>query len=122
MSLSVGIDLVRTDEVRASLATHGERYLRRIYTEFEQRECGSDAGALAARFAAKEATMKALGWGDEPLAWQAVSVGRDAFGRPCICLSGTAAEVAERRGVRRLDVSLTPGRAVAVAVVLAELG
>jgi holo-[acyl-carrier protein] synthase len=121
MALAVGIDLVRTDEVRATLARHGERYLKRVYTCAERRDCGSDPRALATRFAAKEATMKALGWGDSSLPWLSVAVGRDASGRPCMRLSGTAAEVAQRRGVCWLEVSLTPGRAVAVAVVVAEL-
>jgi len=49
VSIAVGIDLVAIDEVRESLRAHGERYLNRIYTEAEQRECGSDPRLLAAR-------------------------------------------------------------------------
>jgi holo-[acyl-carrier protein] synthase len=121
MALAVGIDLVRADEVRASLAAHGERYRQRIYTDGEQRECGSDPCRLAARFAAKEATMKALRRDDEPLPWRSIEVGCDPGGGPQIRLSGPAADLAEQRGVRRLDLSLAPGRGVALAVVLAEL-
>jgi holo-[acyl-carrier protein] synthase len=121
MSLGVGIDLVRTDEILASLARDGERYVQRVYTAAEQRECGSDPRRLAARFAAKEATLKALRWGDEALSWRSIGVARDENGRHCIRLSGPAAAFAERRGVRRLDVSLSHGRAMAGAVVVAEL-
>jgi holo-[acyl-carrier protein] synthase len=122
-ALAVGIDLVSIEEVRASLAAHGERYLRRVYTEGERRGFRGDPRALAACFAAKEATAKALGWGDSmPFAWRSIAVERDAVGRPCVRLFGPALELAERRGVRRLDVSFTHRRAVAAAVVLAERG
>jgi holo-[acyl-carrier protein] synthase len=121
MGLGVGIDLVRIDEVRASLTAHGKRYLDRIYTEAEQRDCGSDPHRLAAHFAAKEATAKALGWDGDPLPWPSIAVERDAAGRPSIGLSGTVAALAARRGVRRLEVSFTHRRADAAAVVLAEL-
>lgn len=121
MPVKVGIDLVETDEVRESLDAHGERYLDRIYTEVEQRDCGSDARRLAARFAAKEATMKALGRRNEPLSWRSIEVGQDPGGRPCLRLSGGAAELARRRGVRRLEVSLSEGRSQGAALVLAEV-
>lgn len=121
MPFQVGIDLVGTDEVRESLAAHGERYLKRIYTDVEQQECRSNPRRLAARFAAKEATMKALGRYDEPLPWRSISVVHDSAGRPVIELSGPAADLAERRGVRRLDLSLTDGGSLATAVVLAEM-
>jgi holo-[acyl-carrier protein] synthase len=121
MPFQIGIDLVRTDEVRESLAAHGERYLQRIYTDVEQQDCRSIPSRLAARFAAKEATMKALGRPDEPLPWRSIEVVRDGGGRPLIELSGPAAALAERRGVRRLELSLTDGRALATAVVLVEL-
>lgn len=121
MGLGVGIDLVRTDEVSASLAVHGQRYLERVYTEDEQRACRSDPRRLAAHFAAKEATVKALGWGDEDLPWPSIAVQRTAAGRPGILLGGPAAALAERRGVRWLELSFTRRRSVAVAVVLAEL-
>jgi holo-[acyl-carrier protein] synthase len=116
----VGIDLVRTEQVREALAAHGRRYLDRIYTVEELRDCGSDAQRLAARFAAKEAAMKALGRSDEPLPWRSIGVCRGAGGCPSLQLSGAAAELAQSRGVRRLSVSLTHEGTLAAAVVLAE--
>ncbi len=110
------------DEVRESLAAHGERYLERIYTEAERRECGSDPRCLAGRFAAKEATFKALGGTDGALPWDSIGVERDAGGRPFLRLSGPAAELARRRGARRLELTLTHRNSVALAVVLVEMG
>jgi holo-[acyl-carrier protein] synthase len=121
MPVQIGIDLVRTEDVRRSMSAHGERYLQRIYTDGERHDCRSDPARLAARFAAKEATMKALRRRDEPLPWRSIGVVRDATGRPRLELSGAAAALAGRRHVRRLDLSLTHNRSLATAVVLAEL-
>lgn len=123
MPVHVGIDLVRIDEVRDSLAAYGERYLERVYTEVEQRDCGHDPRRLAARFAAKEAAIKALGGdGGEALPWRSIGVEHDSSGRPCLRLTGPAAALARRRGAGRLDLSLTQRTSVAAAVVLAEVG
>jgi holo-[acyl-carrier protein] synthase len=121
VGLGVGIDLVDPEEVSASLAAHGERYLTRVFTKAEQCDCGSDPHRLAAHFAAKEATLKALGWYEEPLPWPSIGVVRDDRGRASIRLSGPAAELAERRGVRCIEVSFTYRRSIAAAVVLAEI-
>jgi holo-[acyl-carrier protein] synthase len=118
MSITVGIDLISPDEVSESLRTHGERYLQRIYTDAELHDCGSNPQRLAARFAAKEATMKALGRTDEPLPWRSIGVRRDSSGRPSLKLSDEAATLAEQRGVVEVSVSLTHERGLAGAVVL----
>ena len=120
MTQHVGIDLVHTDEVQEALAEHGARYLDRVFTEQEQRESGLDVQRLAARFAAKEATMKALDRGDEALPWRSIAVARSRSGSPRIELTGVAAELAQRRGVSALSVSLTHEGPLAAAVVLAE--
>jgi holo-[acyl-carrier protein] synthase len=122
MPIQVGIDLVCTAEVGDAVRIHGERYLKRVYTAQERRDCGSDPHRLAARFAAKEATMKALRRDDEPLPWLSIGVRRGAGGSPCLDLRGPAAELARRRGVRSLSVSLSHEGPLAAAVVLAELG
>ena len=120
MLTQVGIDLVRTAEVREAIRCHGRRYLERVYTDEELRDCEGSAERLAARFAAKEATMKALGRDDEPLPWRSIGVHRDASGCPSLDLHGPAAELAHRRGLTTLAVSLTHEGALAGAVVLAE--
>jgi holo-[acyl-carrier protein] synthase len=122
MPVQVGIDLVRTDEVRGSLAAHGERYLNRIYTEAERRDAGANPRRLAARFAAKEATIKALGPGAaESLPWRAIGVRQDSTGGLSIELTQEAAALAQSLGVRRIEVSLAYRGSVAAAIVVAEL-
>ncbi len=118
MARYVGIDMTDVDEVHGSLRAHGEHYLQRVYTDDERRDCGTSARRLAERFAAKEATMKALA-SPERLPWHSVAVCRDAAGRPALALSGPAAELARERGINRLSVSFSGAQAHAVAVVLA---
>jgi holo-[acyl-carrier protein] synthase len=120
MPIAVGIDLVEVEEVEATLHRHGERYLRRIYTDRERHDCAGDPRRLAARFAAKEATMKALRRSHEPLPWRSIGVRLGAAGEPALELSGAAAALAEDRAVNFLSVSVTHERGVAAAVVLAE--
>ncbi len=112
--------------VEESIRVHAGRYLRRVYTSRELRECATGGGApdprrLAARFAAKEAAMKVLRVGDEPLAWRTIGVRSDRFGSPSIELTGAAGELARRRGFEALDVSLTHEGPYAAAVVLAQV-
>jgi holo-[acyl-carrier protein] synthase len=121
MTRSVGIDLADVEEVRESVRAHGERYLKRVFTDAERRDCGTSARRLAQCFAAKEATMKALAC-RERLPWQSVAVGRDAFGQLAIVLTGPAAQLARERGVHQLAVSFSSVAAHAVAVVLATSG
>lgn len=120
MSLGVGIDLVSVDEAEAAIDAHGERYLRRVYTELERLECDGDPGRLAVRFAAKEATMKALRRCDEPLEWRWIEVRLQPDGQATLELAAGAARLARRRGVRRLSASVTRTGGLAMALVLAE--
>jgi holo-[acyl-carrier protein] synthase len=122
MPLHVGIDLVSPEEVQESVHRYGTRYLERVYTAQERADSGSDPLRLSARFAAKEATMKALRRSDEPLDWRSIEIRPDAAGRPTLHLTGPASELARRAGVERLSVSLSRGRQVAAAVVVAEVG
>jgi len=121
-TISIGIDLASADAVEESLQTHGERYLARVYTDRERRECRSDAARLAARFAAKEAALKALRREDEAIPWTSIGVCTDGAGRPTLELIGPAAALARRRGVAELSVSLTHEGQFAAAVVVANLG
>lgn len=111
------MDLVEIDEVRDSIQSFGERYLGRVFTPAELNECGASPARLAERFAAKEAILKALQVdGAVPL----VAIDTRAQGRSglTVQLAGEAAELAQRRGVGHIGVSVTRrrGRAAAVAV------
>jgi holo-[acyl-carrier protein] synthase len=120
MSLHIGIDLVAVGQIEGSVACQGDRYLERVYTARELADSRRDPSRLAARFAAKEATMKALGRADEGIGWRSIEVLRDPAGQTSIQLSGAAAELADRRGITSLAVSLTHQRRHAAAVVVAE--
>jgi holo-[acyl-carrier protein] synthase len=124
--LRVGIDLMSVDAVEESIRVHAGRYLRRVYTSRELRDCANSAGApdarrLAARFAAKEAALKVLRAGDEAVPWRSIGVRADRFGRPSLELTGAAGALAARRGVEALDVSLTHDGPFAAAVVVARM-
>ena len=122
--VGTGIDLVEVPRVAASIARFGERFLRRVFTEAEIRYCRSKANSterFAARFAAKEAGMKALGTGWRAgVAWREVEVGREPSGKPTIFFRGRAAEHAARLGMTRASLSLTHTEQHAVAQVILE--
>ena len=122
--VGTGIDLVEVPRVAASIARFGQRFLERVFTEAEIRYCQSKANSaerFAARFAAKEAGMKALGTGWRAgVAWREVEVGREPRGRPSIVFSGRAAQHAARLGMTRASLSITHTEQHAVAQVILE--
>ena len=109
------MDLVEIAEVRESIRTFGERYLDRVFTSMERHECGTSPARLAERFAAKEAILKALEV-DGPVSLAAIDTRAEGPGVLTAHLAGDAAELAGRRGVARLGVSVTRGRGHAAAV------
>lgn len=121
--MRVGIDLVSVEMVRESLETHGERYTQFVYTERELADCSSEHGIdparLAARFAAKEAALKALAPSEDSLQFSSIEVRREQSGSVALALSGRAAELAERAGVSELALSITHEAGFACAVVVA---
>jgi holo-[acyl-carrier protein] synthase len=117
-SYAVGIDMIAIPRVRAVIERHDGRFLRRVYTPEEVAFCRGRVPELAARFAAKEAVMKALGTGAHGVAWREIEVLPDRRGKPLIYLYGRAQERADRIGLRALDVSLTHERDFAVAAVV----
>ncbi|MGI9185549.1 MAG: holo-ACP synthase [Solirubrobacteraceae bacterium] len=119
MCLGVGIDLTSADDVRDSIGRFGDRYLERVYTARERSDCDGDPSRLAARFAAKEATIKALRAPDR-LPWQTIELRRGPAGAPALALTGAAQALARERGCRSLTVSLTHERGQAMAVVVTE--
>ena len=124
MALGLGFDIVEVERIAKALSRSGGRFERRVFTEAELADCTRRVDriqALSARFAAKEACLKALGtgWADG-LAFRQVEVVRAPNGRPSIRLHAAARERAERLGVRSIHVSLTHQPGVAGAVVLLE--
>ena len=125
MILGLGIDLVETERLARALdRTQG--FEARVFTEGESADCagrGDRVQALAARFAAKEACLKALGTGwAQGLGFRQVEVVRAAGGPPRLQLHGAAAERAASLGVTRIHVSLSHQPGSAAAVVVLEAG
>jgi holo-[acyl-carrier protein] synthase len=119
MPLRVGIDLVRAATVAASIAEHGDAYLERVYTPQEVADCRADPLRLAARFAAKEATMKVLEpHPDAAIPWPSIEVVRNAPGAPTLRLHSPAAELAQRAGLTAFALSFTHEDEYAAAVVV----
>jgi holo-[acyl-carrier protein] synthase len=122
--LSVGIDVVDVREVKRSLARFGRRYLVRVYTPDEiayALEAPVDtARRLAARFAAKEATIKALFASEDGIDPRSIEVQRGPHGECRLILSGSALTAAHRSGVASLALSMSHQGTVAAAVVVAE--
>jgi holo-[acyl-carrier protein] synthase len=124
MVLGLGTDLIETRRLQESIDRFGARFTERIFTTGEIAYCTrkkNSAESFAARFAAKEAGAKALGTGiSRGVSWKEFEVKREASGRPSLHLSGRAAELAEAMGVKRIQLSLTHSRELAMAVVVAE--
>ncbi len=118
MPYAVGIDMIAIPRVRRLVERHNGRFLRRVYTPEEVAFCRGRVAELAARFAAKEAVMKALGPGARGVGWREIEVLPDRRGKPLVYLYGRARERAERIGLRALDVSLSHERDFAVAAVV----
>ena len=120
MALIVGVDIIEIPRVERVYARYGERFLRRVYTEREIAYCRGRAPQLASRFAAKEATMKALGTGVRGVRWRDVEVVRGRGQAPRIELHGTASARADMLGMSDLALSLSHSKEFAVASVVGE--
>jgi holo-[acyl-carrier protein] synthase len=118
-AVSVGVDIIEIARIQRTLADFGDRFLMRVYTNRERERYGSRVSELAARFAAKEATSKALGTGIRGIRWREMEVLSNRRGKPVLILHGSAAERAKTLGLVAFDVSLTHSRTEAMAFVVA---
>jgi holo-[acyl-carrier protein] synthase len=120
--LGLGIDVASIERMRAVLERHGDRLWERVLTPRERAALarrGDRATALAGRWAAKEAAVKAFS-GRAGALWHHFEVDRDFSGAPLLTFSGRAADAAARLGVVRAHVSITHDAGVAAAVVVLE--
>src|SRR5689334_13849597 len=124
MIVGTGIDVAEVPRVAAAIDRFGDRFIRRIFTEAEIRYCDSKANRVeryAARFAAKEAAMKAIGTGwNHGVTWKDVEVCRQPGGRPTIAFHGKAAEFAAKLGAIHVALSLSHTKDYAIAQVILE--
>ncbi|NTW09549.1 MAG: holo-ACP synthase [Anaerolineaceae bacterium] len=119
MQLATGIDLLEIDRMRDAMASRGERFLKRVFTERELEANLHKVESLAGRFAAKEAVAKALGSGIGDVSWKEIEVLRDESGAPQLILHGAAEKKAVEKGLTTWSLSISHGKCHAVAVVVA---
>jgi holo-[acyl-carrier protein] synthase len=110
--------MIETSRVREVLRRHPDRFLSRVFTPEEVAFCRGRIQELAARFAAKEAVMKALGTGARSVAWRDIEVLPDRRGKPLVYLYGGAAERAATIGLDAIDISLSHLEDMSIAVVV----
>ena len=115
---AVGIDMIETDRVARVFAKHPNRFIKRVYTPEEAAFCRGRVPELAARFAATEAVMKALGTGARSVGWREIEVLPDRRGKPLVYLYGGAQERADTIGLTAIDISLSHLDSFALAVVV----
>lgn len=124
MVIGIGIDLASPARLKQAWARRGPRLLARLFTVAERADCERARDpwpAYAARFAAKEALLKALGTGlRQGLSWQQIEIRHEPSGKPLLALSGAAAARAAALGVTRVHVSLTDLPELAAAQVVLD--
>lgn len=124
MIVGTGVDLIEIDRVRAAYREHGERFLKRLFTEAEIAYClrkKDPSESLAARFAAKEAVIKAFsrGFGGR-WKWRDIEVVREPWGQPALKLHRRFEELRAERGINQMHLSLAHSKGDAVAWVTLE--
>lgn len=124
MIIGIGLDIVEIASLQRLLKTQGEAFEQRVFTAAEREACRGRADrdqALAARFAAKEACLKALGTGlGVGTSFQQVEVVEGPNGAPGLELSGAAASRARELAIQRMHVTLTHQPGIAAAAVILE--
>jgi holo-[acyl-carrier protein] synthase len=122
--VGTGVDLAEVPRIQASIERFGEKFIHRIYTPREIAYVERKANKFeryAARFAAKEAGMKAIGTGwRRGVTWQDFEVANLPSGKPTLLLHGVAAKFAEKLGVKNISLSLTHTRELGMAHVILE--
>jgi holo-[acyl-carrier protein] synthase len=122
--VGTGVDLCEVARIKEAIARHGRRFVERVYTEREITYAERKANRyerFAARFAAKEAGMKALGTGWRGgLGWRDLEVTNQPSGRPTLTFHRKAAEIAAKLGVRNISLSITHTAEQAMAMVILE--
>jgi holo-[acyl-carrier protein] synthase len=120
----LGTDIVECERIKRMLEHHKEHFTQRVFTADEIRYCEQHRAAeqhFAGRWAAKEAILKVLGTGwVAGINWTDIEVIRDSGGKPSIRLTGGAAKVAEEKGIRNIQISISHCKLYAVAVAVGE--
>jgi len=124
--LGIGVDILETVRIQASIDRFGDRFLRRVFTPAERQYCAAmpfPARHYGARFAAKEAVSKAFGTGiGKQIGWRDIEIKRKETGEPCILLHGPAAKLAATLDVIQTLITLSHSDhySVANAILIAK--
>jgi holo-[acyl-carrier protein] synthase len=114
---AIGVDIIEIARVERVISRWQDSFLKRIYTGAELESC-SNTSSLAARFAAKEAVMKALGTGARGVHWRDIEILTNGDGAPLIRLHGRAHERSKEIGIAEFCVTISHSREYAVAFVI----
>ena len=117
--VSVGVDVVAVSAIAASIEAFGERFLRRIFSPHELATASGSLQRLAARFAVKEAAIKAFDMAEVGVDWRHIELHSDAAGRPSLRLGGRALAHVNTLGLLDISVSLSHEQDIAFATVVA---
>ena len=124
MIIGHGVDIAETARIKQMMGDHPERFLERCFTPGEQEDSKSSRRQLehlTARFAAKEATLKALGTGwSQGIGWTDIEIVRAESGKPSLKITGRAAEIATEMGITAWHLSMSHISTTAIASVIAE--
>ena len=116
----IGIDIIEIARIEKAIACWGEGFLNRVYTEPELRLYRKKLSSLAARFAGKEAVIKALGTPTKSISWREIEILSDPSGKPLVHLHGKAQNQAKSLGLDKLAISLSHSKEYAIAFVASE--
>jgi holo-[acyl-carrier protein] synthase len=124
MIVGLGLDIAEVDRIEEAIARHGAPFLERLFTPAEVSYCERHKDRYeryAARFAAKEAAMKALGTGwSRGVRWRDIEVAREPGGKPTLRLAGEARQIADGLGVKHISLTITHSGNLALAQVIFE--
>lgn len=118
MIVGIGTDLIEIERIKK--ACEKEAFLNRVYTEEECRQAGKNLSRLAGNFAVKEAVSKVFGTGFRTFGPCEIEVLRDELGKPYVTLYGEARKLSEQMGIRRIHVSITNTKEMAMAFAVGE--
>jgi holo-[acyl-carrier protein] synthase len=115
----VGVDIIEINRIEEVIKRWGKTFLERVFTPSELKLC-SNTSSLAARFAAKEAVLKAIGACDKGISWQDIEILAEGSGKPLVNLTGKAKFQADTSAISRISLSLSHSKDYAVAFVIGE--
>ncbi|MFC2017253.1 holo-ACP synthase [Chloroflexota bacterium] len=116
----IGVDIIEIARIERAIARWEGSFLHRVYTDLELKLCRKKPSSLAARFAAKEAVIKAIGTQTKGIGWREIEILAEPDGKPLVHLYGKAQTQADSLGLGQFAISLSHSKEYAVAFVVGE--